>query len=285
MSEYRAYMQNTKLHNGTKRKKRRHRFLFGVLLSALLITGALYGREYDISQLKNIEVMETLSSAVSQFGDRKLPVYSVQTTEKKIALSFDCAWGAEDFDSMMETLDKHNVKATFFMTGGFVSDNPECVKTLVEKGHEPGNHSEHHYDMATITAGEMKTEIMDVHKKVKELTGKDMKVFRPPYGSYNNELIDTVYGCDYYPIQWDVDSLDWKGISAGEITKRVTGKVTNGSIVLFHNAGEHTPEALPDILDYLLGEGYEIVPISKILLTNEETYIDHTGRQCRSAET
>ena len=209
MSEYRAYMQNTKLHNGTKRKKRRHRFLFGVLLSALLITGALYGREYDISQLKNIEVMETLSSAVSQFGDRKLPVYSVQTTEKKIALSFDCAWGAEDFDSMMETLDKHNVKATFFMTGGFVSDNPECVKTLVEKGHEPGNHSEHHYDMATITAGEMKTEIMDVHKKVKELTGKDMKVFRPPYGSYNNELIDTVYGCDYYPIQWDVDSLDW----------------------------------------------------------------------------
>ena len=162
-------MQNTKLHNGTKRKKRRHRFLFGVLLSALLITGALYGREYDISQLKNIEVMETLSSAVSQFGDRKLPVYSVQTTEKKIALSFDCAWGAEDFDSMMETLDKHNVKATFFMTGGFVSDNPECVKTLVEKGHEPGNHSEHHYDMATITAGEMKTEIMDVHKKVKEL--------------------------------------------------------------------------------------------------------------------
>lgn len=285
MSEYRAYMQNTKLHNGTKRKKRRHRFLFGVLLSALLITGALYGREYDISQLKNIEVMETLSSAVSQFGDRKLPVYSVQTTEKKIALSFDCAWGAEDFDSMMETLDKHNVKATFFMTGGFVSDNPECVKTLVEKGHEPGNHSEHHYDMATITAGEMKTEIMDVHKKVKELTGKDMKVFRPPYGSYNNELIDTVYGCDYYPIQWDVDSLDWKGISASEITKRVTGKVTNGSIVLFHNAGEHTPEALPDILDYLLGEGYEIVPISKLLLTNEETYIDHTGRQCRSAET
>ena len=107
--------------------------IFGVLLSALLITGALYGREYDISQLKNIEVMETLSSAVSQFGDRKLPVYSVQTTEKKIALSFDCAWGAEDFDSMMETLDKHNVKATFFMTGGFVSDNPECVKTLVEK--------------------------------------------------------------------------------------------------------------------------------------------------------
>lgn len=272
-------MQNTKLHNGTKRKKRRHRFLFGVLLSALLITGALYGREYDISQLKNIEVMETLSSAVSQFGDRKLPVYSVQTTEKKIALSFDCAWGAEDFDSMMETLDKHNVKATFFMTGGFVSDNPECVKTLVEKGHEPGNHSEHHYDMATITAGEMKTEIMDVHKKVKELTGKDMKVFRPPYGSYNNELIDTVYGCDYYPIQWDVDSLDWKGLSGDEITARVLTRVQPGSIVLFHNAAEHTPEALAGIIEALIADGYTILPVSQMLLPGD-THIDPNGRQC-----
>ena len=282
MSEYRAYMQNTKLHNGTKRKKRRHRFLFGVLLSALLITGALYGREYDISQLKNIEVMETLSSAVSQFGDRKLPVYSVQTTEKKIALSFDCAWGAEDFDSMMETLDKHNVKATFFMTGGFVSDNPECVKTLVEKGHEPGNHSEHHYDMATITAGEMKTEIMDLHKKVKELTGKDMKVFRPPYGSYNNELIDTVYGCDYYPIQWDVDSLDWKNYGVQNIIDTVCNhkSLDCGSIILCHLGAKYTSQALDEMLTKLQDMGYEIVPVSKLIMT-EGYHMDANGMQIK----
>lgn len=78
-----------------------------------------------------------------------------------------------------------------------------------------------------------------------------------------------------------VDSLDWKGLSASEITRRVTRKVQSGSIVLFHNAGEHTPEALPDILDYLAREGYELVPISQLLLTDEETHIDHTGRQCR----
>ena len=78
------------------------------------------------------------------------------------------------------------------------------------------------------------------------------------------------------------DSLDWKGISADEITRRVTGKVQCGSIILFHNAGEHTPEALPAILDYLLGEGYTLVPISEILLTGE-TYMDHTGKQCRGA--
>ena len=238
MSEYRAYMQNTKLHNGTKRKKRRHRFLFGVLLSALLITGALYGREYDISQLKNIEVMETL--------------------------------------------DKHNVKATFFMTGGFVSDNPECVKTLVEKGHEPGNHSEHHYDMATITAGEMKTEIMDVHKKVKELTGKDMKVFRPPYGSYNNELIDTVYGCDYYPIQWDVDSLDWKNYGMQNIIDTVCNhkSLDCGSIILCHLGAKYTSQALDEMLTKLQDMGYEIVPVSKLIMT-EGYHMDANGMQIK----
>ena len=77
---------------------------------------------------------------------------------------------------------------------------------------------------------------------------------------------------------WDRDSLDWKGISAAEITKRVTGKVSPGSIVLFHNAGEHTPEALPEILRWMRQEGYEIVPISEILLDGEYT-IDHEGRQ------
>lgn len=190
--------------------------------------------------------------------------------------------GAEDFDSMMETLDKHNVKATFFMTGGFVSDNPECVKTLVEKGHEPGNHSEHHYDMATITAGEMKTEIMDVHKKVKELTGKDMKVFRPPYGSYNNELIDTVYGCDYYPIQWDVDSLDWKNYGMQNIIDTVCNhkSLDCGSIILCHLGAKYTSQALDEMLTKLQDMGYEIVPVSKLIMT-EGYHMDANGMQIK----
>lgn len=183
---------------------------------------------------------------------------------------------------MMETLDKHNVKATFFMTGGFVSDNPECVKTLVEKGHEPGNHSEHHYDMATITAGEMKTEIMDVHKKVKELTGKDMKVFRPPYGSYNNELIDTVYGCDYYPIQWDVDSLDWKNYGMQNIIDTVCNhkRLDCGSIILCHLGAKYTSQALDEMLTKLQDMGYEIVPVSKLIMT-EGYHMDANGMQIK----
>ena len=77
----------------------------------------------------------------------------------------------------------------------------------------------------------------------------------------------------------DVDSLDWKDLSAADITKRVTSKVQPGSIVLFHNAAKHTPEALPGILENLIGQGYTLVPISELILPGNYT-IDHTGRQC-----
>ena len=87
----------------------------------------------------------------SSYGDRELPIYSVKTEEKKIALSFDAAWGSDDFNQIMEILDKHKVKTTFFMTGEWVEKYPDCVKTLVEKGHDLGNHSATHPDMTTIS--------------------------------------------------------------------------------------------------------------------------------------
>ena len=217
----------------------------------------------------------------AKVGDRELPIYCVDTTEKKVALSFDAAWGAEDFPRIMDTLDKHKVKVTFFMTGGWVTDNPDCVKELVKRGHDLGNHSEHHYDMTTISQSEKESELKSVHDKVKELTGYEMFLFRPPYGAYDNDVVKTAYALNYYPIQWSVDSLDWKDISASEISERVLKRVQPGSIVLFHNAAKHTPEALPGIIESLLADGYTIVPISQILLTGEYT-IDHTGRQCGS---
>ena len=133
--------------------------------------------------------------------------------------------------------------------------------------------------MAQLSAEQIQTEVNTCADKIEAVTGTRPTLFRCPYGEYNDTVVSTINGLGMHVIQWDVDSLDWKGISAGEITKRVTSKVQSGSIVLFHNAGEHTPEALPDILDYLLAEGYKIVPISKILLTCDYT-IDHEGRQC-----
>ena len=203
---------------------------------------------------------------------------------KLLAITFDDGPGKYTAD-LLDGLAERGVHATFFVVGEWVDKYPESVKALHNAGHEVMNHSDAHPHMAKLTAKQIIDEVNRCSDKIEAVTGVRPTLFRCPYGEYDDNVIGTVNGMGLTAVQWDTDSLDWKKLTAGEIYKRVSSKVQPGSIVLFHNAGLHTPEALPDILDYLLGEGYEIVPISKILLTNEETYIDHTGRQCRSAET
>ena len=216
----------------------------------------------------------------STYGERELPIYSVETKEKKISISFDAAWGAEDFQKIIDILDKHKVKATFFMTGEWVGKYPECVKTLVEKGHDLGNHSENHPDMTKLTKEKQKEELMKVHNRVKELTGYEMDLFRPPFGAYNNDVIRTCYENGYYPIQWSVDSLDWKDYDAATIISKVCNHkaLGPGAIILCHNGALHTAEALDEMLTNLESQGYVFVPLSELIL-REDFHMDVTGRQ------
>lgn len=314
MSDYRAYLQSQQ-NCKNKPKKCRHRVLSGILVLALL-TYMGYALEEGNGKLAelfglNTEAVETMGGQMKQataqtsgvihsfvsganvqieklaeilssstVGDRELPIYSVDTKEKKIAISFDAAWGAEDFQKIMEILDKHKVKTTFFMTGGWVEANPDCVKELVEKGHDLGNHSEHHYDMTTISKEEAKKELMDAHNRVKELTGYEMTLFRPPYGAYDNQVIQTAKECGYYPIQWSVDSLDWKDYGVDSIIKTVCENkaLEPGAIILCHNGAKFTADALDQMLTNLENQGYELVPISKLIL-KENYHMDVTGKQ------
>ena len=213
-------------------------------------------------------------------GKKALPIYCIQTDEKKISISFDAAWGADDTIKLLDILDKHNVKTTFFMTGGWVSTYPDMVKEIYNRGHDLGNHSENHKEMSKLGASEQKKEITLVDDKIKELTGYDCFLFRPPYGDYNSLLINTVYGCNHYPVQWDVDSLDWKDYGVDSIIKTVTRHkaLGNGSIILMHNGAKFTAEALDTVLTSLEEQGYEIVPISQLII-RENFHMDGTGRQ------
>lgn len=230
--------------------------------------------------LMAVHLGDTAIAVNSTYGDRELPIYSVDTEEKKIAISFDAAWGAEDFPKIMEVLDKHNIKTTFFMTGEWVEKYPDCVKTLVEKGHDLGNHSATHPDMTKLSKEAQKEQILKVHDAVKKLTGYEMELFRPPYGAYNNEVIRTCYEMGYYPVQWSVDSLDWKDLSATEIINKVCNHkaLDNGAIILCHNGAKHTAEALDEMLTNLKNQGYEIVPISELII-RENFHMDATGQQ------
>ena len=228
------------------------------------------------------ETAATLSGFLVQ--EKELPIYCVEQEKPLISISFDAAWGNEDTPTLLEILKKHNVKATFFMTGGWIEKYPDDVKAIAAGGHDLGNHSENHKHMSQISAEECKTELMKPHEKVKSLTGKDMIVFRPPFGDYNDTLIKVCRENGYYPIQWDVDSLDWKDYDAATIIRRVTEHkhLGNGSIILCHNGGKHTAEALDELLTVLKQKGYQLVPISQLIMKDNYT-MNTEGRQIKKS--
>ena len=215
-------------------------------------------------------------------AQRTLPIYSVERQEKKIAISFDCAWGVEYTDRILDALDKHGVKCTFFAVQFWVEEHPEHAKRIVERGHELGTHSKTHPYMSKLTKAQIQTELEESSAAIERTVGIRPTLFRPPYGDYNNLLIETATELKLYSIQWDVDSLDWKNLSGTEIALRVINGVKNGSIILCHNNGLHTAEALPMIFSTLQNRGYEFVPIGE-LIYQKPFSVDHTGRQHPSA--
>ena len=146
----------------------------------------------------------------AQASQRKLPIYSVDIPEKKVAISFDAAWGADDTPELLRILKENDVLATFFLCGYWVDKYPEEVKTIAAAGHDIGNHGNKHAHGAQLSLEQNKNEILNCHNKLKEITGLECNLFRPPYGEYNNTVLTAADELSYYTIQWDVDILDPK---------------------------------------------------------------------------
>ncbi|MBR1926132.1 MAG: polysaccharide deacetylase family protein [Clostridia bacterium] len=220
------------------------------------------------------------SAASVFFGDnlRKVPIYSVQTDEKKVAISFDAAWGADKTEGIINILKEYKVSATFFLVGFWVEDYPEEAKKVAESGFEIGTHSNTHPDMTKLSKQDMTLELNTSIEKIQKATGKTPTLFRAPFGSYNNTLLSVAENLNLVSIQWDVDSLDWKGISAKEICDRITSKVKNGSIILCHNNSKNILNALPLVLERLLQQGYTVCSVGE-LIYKDNYQIDRAGVQ------
>ena len=237
-----------------------------------------------MSALMAVIIAAVGSVATFANSDRKLPIYCVETDKKQIAISFDAAWGNDDTEQLIDILKEYDVPATFFVVGAWVDKYPESVKALHDAGHQIQNHSNTHPHMPQLSKEQMKDEIENCNKKIESITDLCPTLFRPPYGDYDNATIETLDSLNMHTIQWDVDSLDWKeNATPDTICSRVTSKVKNGSIVLFHNDADHTPAALPTILKCLKDEGYEFVFISDLIL-KDNYEIKHNGTQCRIKE-
>ena len=213
---------------------------------------------------------------------RKLPIYSVETAQKRLAITFDCAWGTEYTDAILETLAREGVRATFFMVQFWAEKYPEYVKKIDEAGCEIGTHSATHSYMSRQSEGQIREELRTSCAAIESVTGKKVELFRAPYGDYDDLLVETAQSMGLYTIQWDVDSLDWKDLSAQEIASRILGRAREGSIILCHNNGLHTAEALPAVLCALKNRGYTFVTVGELIVREGYT-IDANGRQHAAA--
>ena len=221
--------------------------------------------------------------ATAMTEPREIPIYYVDTEEKVCSISFDAAWGNEQTERLLSTLDEYNIKTTFFLVKQWVDKFPDSVRDIAARGHDIGNHSSTHPHMAELSASQQLEEITACNEAVEQLTGVAPTLFRAPYGEYNNDLVKNLKSKDMYCVQWNIDSLDWKDPSADEIVERVRSRLCPGSIILLHNGATNTPEALPRLIEAIEEEGYRIVPISE-LIPPGEYYTDHEGKMILSQE-
>lgn len=211
-------------------------------------------------------------------NERTMPIYCVEVPDKRIALTFDAAWGDGYTQDIIGILRRYDIKATFFITGAWAEKYQGLVQEMDENNFEIGNHSFTHMNMVNLPKKLIVSEIKNTESNIERAGGEKPKLFRAPFGSYDDGLISAMKDMNYNIIQWDIDSLDWQGISGQEIFDRVASKVSNGSIILFHNNTKNTIEALPQIIEKLRAGGYKFETVSNLIL-KDNYYIDSTGRQ------
>src|SRR5665648_109420 len=197
----------------------------------------------------------------------------ISTSEsKQIALTFDSGWEYDKTLQLLDVLDQYQVKATFFLRGGWVEDHSDLALEIVSRGHLIENHSQAHGHMNSMTEDEVSADIIESTNIIKDTIGYTPTMFRPPYGEYNNRLLNVLEEHGYqYTVMWTIDSHDWaetmNGVNVTEqyLIDRVLKKASDNGIVLMHVGGYQTVNALPEIITGLRDAGYELVRMDELI--------------------
>lgn len=226
--------------------------------------------------IKQNDIGNTIQTSAST--SKMLPIYSVDTEENKVALTINCAWNVEDIDLILDVLSKNQVKATFFIVGDWASKFPDAVKKISDSGNEVANHSESHAHVNNLNYEKNVEQIIKCSDRINKITGKPTTLYRGPYGEYNNTVIKAAEDNKHTMIQWNIDSLDYKGLTGEQMWERIEPKLAKGSIILMHNGTENTALSLDSIINNIKEKGYDLVTVSELIYKDNYT-IDNNGVQ------
>ena len=209
---------------------------------------------------------------------KQLPIYSVNTNEPNVALTINCAWNADDIDLILQTLEKHQIKVTFFMVGDWIEKNEDAAKKIYNAGHELANHSYNHPHVNNLSYDQNVEQIKKCSELIQKITGNPSTLYRGPYGEYNDTVLQAAKDNKHITIQWSIDSLDYNSLTGEQMWERIEPKLENGSIILMHNGTENTATSLDMLITKIKEKGYNIVKVSDLIYKENYT-IDNAGVQ------
>lgn len=218
-----------------------------------------------LSFISMLLCISLLSSQTVYCGDIN---YCGKGDGNQIAITFDDGPHGKYTPIILDILKKYGVSATFFVVGTNADRFPEIVRREIAEGHEIGSHTYYHRHISRMNGEELRDDLEMNEQKLLELTGMRPTLFRPPEGICNDNVKKTAKEMGYSIIMWTVDTNDWQGLDAKEIVECVKKNTISGSIILFHDfvsGNSGTPEALEEIIPYLLSEGYTFVTVSQLL--------------------
>lgn len=225
-----------------------HRHLFFGIIG-LFVIGALY-----------VQAAEALNGG-------PIAIAGTRTEQKVVALTFDHSWGNKFTPSILNTLKQNNIQVTFFIMGPWAAKYPEVAQRMVADGHEIASHGYRHENYGDRSVDWVREDIQKAHAQIKDITGVEPNLLRPPNGHYSQQSLKVTDELGYKTIIWNIDSLDWKNPGKDVIIERVTKRLKPGAIILLHASDTpiYTAEALPTLLERIKAEGYQIVTVSQLL--------------------
>lgn len=195
-------------------------------------------------------------------------IWKGDPNSQKVALTFDDGPKPGESNRILNILDEYGVRATFFVIGSKAQEYPDLIYRIHSSGHDLANHSYSHTNLTTLDYDGILTELIDTNTLLNNATNTPIRYFRPPGGKYNKDVLRAVNTLNLNMIMWDVNSGDYATRLSKEhdpIDKSVLEKASGGSIILLHNGGEKTIQALPKIITGLQTRGYQLVPLRDML--------------------